>query len=159
MNQVSYTQRHTTWMRLRGSDTPTCRNSKWRATISVEDDLLDAPFFKLDLVSEWSEKIYHCLAYGFLEDQFLNKEKMHLLIKLVCTICWGDLTKWERMVYSDVMCKKVNSYIFVNASKLLKEYYMFLCKREEWGFTCHLLRDFQFVYSLVFGNHSIAYTF
>lgn len=60
-----------------------CRIPSGEPPSGVEDDLLDAPLFNLDLVPKWSEKISYYLVEGLPNDWLVNKNKSWHLIKLV----------------------------------------------------------------------------
>ena len=49
--------------------------------IGVDDDLLDAPLFLVNLVSEWAEEICHYLTNGFPTDIPVDMAKARRLIR------------------------------------------------------------------------------
>ena len=51
------------------------------APIRVDDDLLDAPLFLIDLVPEWVEKNFHYLINGLPTDRSLDISRAKRLIR------------------------------------------------------------------------------
>ena len=69
------------------------------APIGVDDELLVAPLFMIDLVSKWTKKICHYLKNGLPTNKPLNMERARRLIRdlLPIILLRENCTKIERM--------------------------------------------------------------